>query len=176
MRIFRCIVLLLLLASAGSGCWFLRNRPARLADLPRFQEALDAEGIRAETRGRTVLVEFWSRLCSHSEELIPEMQRLQEQYGADGLLVISVCQDGADTEPLVRDFLLARGANYTVIFDDGRISDEFRVPAAPALYLFDTKGRLAGRNLDTKDLEGLERLIKRTLPEGAAGQAVAAPD
>ena len=174
MKIFRCTVLLLLLASAGGGC-FLRNRPARLADLPRFQEALDAEGIRAETRGRTVLVEFWSRLCPHSEELICEMQRLQEQYGADGLLVISVCQDGADTEPLVRDFLLARGANYTVIFDDGRISDEFRVPAAPALYLFDAKGRLAGRNLDTNDLEGLERLIRQTLSEGAVEQA-AAPD
>ncbi len=176
MKIFRCTVLLLLLASSGSGCWFLRTRPARLADLPRFQEALDAEGLRADTRGRTVLVEFWSRLCPHSEELIPEMQRLQDQYGAEGLLVISVCQDGADTEPLVRDFLLARGANFTVIFDDGRISDEFRVSAAPALYLFDARGRLAGHNLDTKDLKGLERLIRRTLPEGASAKAVAAPD
>ncbi len=176
MKTIRCAVLLLLTTAACSGCWLVHKRPARLADLPRFQEALAAEGLRADVRGKAVLVEFWSRLCPHSEGLIPEIQRLQEQYGASGLLVISVCQDGADSEPLVREYLLSRGANYTVIFDDGRISDEFRVPAAPALYLFDAKGRLAGRNLDTKDLKGLERLIRRTLPEGLGEEAVAAPD
>jgi len=156
------IVLLITICAVFGGCWLFKRgeKPSSLSDLPYFRKALDKTSLRDDVRGKVILVEFWSRLCSKCGEIAPVIQRLQDIYRDEGFIVISVNQDGAESESLVREYMLSKGANYSVIFDEsGRISDEFRVTnGIPALYLFNAGGRLIEAEIDINDPEKIERL------------------
>lgn len=93
--------------------------------------------------GNIYLVEFWATWCPHCEDAVPRMTQLQDDYAADGLVVIAVSKEKAAT---VQAFVDAQGAamDYAVAIDDaGTTNKAYGVSSIPVSVLVDEAGVVA---------------------------------
>lgn len=67
----------------------------------------------AQFRGRPLIVNFWARWCAPCREEIPELVRLRDGQGADGIEVIGVALE-SQVEG-VREFATANDMRYPVV-------------------------------------------------------------
>ncbi len=75
--------------------------------------ALDGEQYPLEHwRGKVVLLNFWASWCAPCQYEIPELVKLQEKYGPEGLQIIGI---GVDRERALRNVARSLGINYPVL-------------------------------------------------------------
>lgn len=75
---------------------------------------LDGQPVAMQTfRGRPLIVNFWARWCAPCREEIPELIRLRDARGADGIEVIGVALE-SQVEG-VREFATANDMRYPVV-------------------------------------------------------------
>ena len=75
---------------------------------------LDGQPVAMERfRGRPLIVNFWARWCAPCREEIPELIRLRDAQGADGIEVIGVALE-SQVEG-VREFATANDMRYPVV-------------------------------------------------------------
>ena len=75
---------------------------------------LDAQPVAMERfRGRPLIVNFWARWCAPCREEIPELIRLRDAQGADGIEVIWVALESQ--VECVREFATANDMRYPVV-------------------------------------------------------------
>lgn len=111
--------------------WFNVQRPLSFEDL----------------RGRVVLLDFWTAGCINCQHIIPDLHRLEAEFG-DALIVIGVhsgkyAEEHEDATILeaIRRF----GIAHPVINDaDFRVWNTFGARAWPTLVLVDPAGNLVG--------------------------------
>jgi len=111
--------------------------------------------------GKVVYVDFWASWCAPCLESFPWMNRIQEDFGPDGLVVIGVNVDHehADAER----FLKQHAAHFHVIFDpQGLAPEKFGVQRMPTSLLVDRHGevRLRHEGFRLVDRESLEQQIR----------------
>ncbi len=109
--------------------WLNTERPLKLADL----------------RGKVVLLDFWTYCCINCMHVIPDLKRLEAQYG-DALVVIGVHSAKFTTEQQtdnIRQAILRYGLEHPVINDsEFRVWNEYTVRAWPTLVLIDSRGKI----------------------------------
>ncbi len=73
----------------------------------------DGQEVRlGDYRGKPLIVNFWARWCAPCRTEIPELVRLRERFGKQGLNVIGV---GVEDDPVAaKEFLAGLGVNYPV--------------------------------------------------------------
>jgi thiol-disulfide isomerase/thioredoxin len=130
------------------GCWLAliallhfvcAARPALAAT------SADAVLDLAAFRGKVVYLDFWASWCAPCRESFTWMNRLQDEFGHEGLVVIAVNVDGerADAER----FLRAYPARFRIVFDpDGLLPEKFGVRGMPTSFLIDREGRVQLRH------------------------------
>lgn len=60
-------------------------------------------GATPETKGKVLLIDFWATWCAPCLAAMPELAKIQEDYRARGLVVISVTKEGAKVvEPFLQ--------------------------------------------------------------------------
>ena len=100
----------------------------------------------AETRGKVVLVEFWTFGCVNCVRTVPAMKKLDGRYAGKGLLVVGVHTPEFDREKdadNVRSAVQRLGIEYRVALDNEFcIWRSFGNRYWPALYLIDRDGRI----------------------------------
>jgi len=111
--------------------WFNVQRPLTLDDL----------------RGRIVLLDFWTAGCINCQHIIPDLQRLEAEFG-DRLVVIGV-HSGKYAEEheddTIREAIRRLGIAHPVINDaDFRTWTTYGARAWPTLVLIDPAGNLVG--------------------------------
>ena len=115
----------------------------------------------AAFHGQVVYVDFWASWCTPCLESFPWMNRLQEKFGRDGLVVIAV---NVDHEQAAADrFLKQHAAHFQVIFDpDGLAAQKFDVRRMPTSLLVDRNGevRLRHEGFRLADRESLEQQVR----------------
>jgi len=113
--------------------WFNVQRPLTLADL----------------RGKIVLLDFWTLGCINCQHIVPDLKRLEAEYG-DRLVVIGVHSGKYATEhddESVREAVRRLGLAHPVVNDpDFAVWDDYGANAWPTLVLIDPLGKVVGKH------------------------------
>ena len=115
----------------------------------------------AQFRGRVVYLDFWASWCAPCRESFPWMNRMQGQFGRDGLFVVAVNVDHehADAER----FLRKHPAQFRIVYDpDGLLPEKFGVRGMPTSFLIDRNGHVQSRHegFMLKDRDALTQQIR----------------
>jgi thiol-disulfide isomerase/thioredoxin len=112
--------------------WFNVERPLSLAQ---------------DLRGKVVLLDFWTQGCINCLHVIPDLDRLEEEFG-DGLAVIGVHWakfDSERTDRAVSQAVIRNGVTHPVVNDAANeIAGAYSVSAWPTLVLVDPAGEIVG--------------------------------
>lgn len=106
---------------------------------------LDAMGLSGgkvpETKGQVVLVDFWASWCSPCRASFPVYSRIQEAYGARGLVIVAVSVD--DSASAYRAFVDKLKPSFIALRDQQKkLVSLTQVPTMPTSYLLDRHGRV----------------------------------
>lgn len=112
--------------------WFNVDRPLSLAQ---------------DLRGRVVLLDFWTQGCINCLHVIPDLQRLSEEFGQE-LAVVGVHWAKFDTErtdEAVGQAVIRTGVGHPVVNDSSHeIARAYGVNAWPTQVLIDPAGEVVG--------------------------------
>ena len=145
----------------------------READEEVYRQVLDAH------RGQVVLVDFWATWCLPCKKNFPKMVSYGQQYGEQGLALVSLSIDDASVREDALDFLKsvkAMGVHMISKWGAGTESAErFEFSGEVPFYrLYDRGGKLRYQfSANAETVEGVEPLdqieprIEELLSEGA---------
>jgi peroxiredoxin len=92
----------------------------------------------AEHRGRRLLLVFSDPECGPCDALLPELARLDREFGKDGLDLVLVSRGGAEEN---RRKTEASGVEFPVVLQPGwKLSKEYGIFATPVAFLVDEEG------------------------------------
>ncbi|MFN8499604.1 MAG: TlpA disulfide reductase family protein [Anaerolineae bacterium] len=139
----------LLYAGAAAGLPLERlgvkgdNSPAPDFTLPAFA----GTDIRlADYRGRPVVLNFWASWCPPCRAEAPAVQRVWEQYQAQGVVFLGV--NTSDNDRAARAYLAEYGITYPNVRDDGgSVAPLYHADSLPTTILIDRDGRIVGRRV-----------------------------
>jgi peroxiredoxin len=117
----------LLAAGSPAPGWTLKGPDGRSVSLADF-------------RGRIVVMDFWATSCVPCKLVMPELQKIHEDYARQGIVVVGVSiQD--DGNPA--GFMKQQGYTYQLLLNGEVISDRYGILAIPTIYVIDQEGRVA---------------------------------
>jgi len=111
---------------------------------------LDAAKVRLSSyRGKVVILDLWATWCLPCHAVMPELEKIYNDYSRDQLEIMSVNIDSRESVGIIEDFIdsfeIQNNIELSWIFgrDDGSISEKYMNEGAiPTLAVFDQKGRL----------------------------------
>ena len=134
--------------------WLNISRPLEISDL----------------KDRIILLDFWSYGCVSCIETLPELKKLEKEYGSK-LLIIGVhsAKFANEKEAIaVKKAVLRNDITYPVVNDsDLKIYNKFKVKALPTFVLINPNGRevetFSGVNAGVNDVEKIKGEIKKLI-------------
>jgi len=161
-----------LAAGAAVYSWIAGKEPAELtaSGMQRLFEASfpDVSGKPqplAQWRGKVVVVNFWATWCAPCREEMPDLIKLQQQYGPKGLQLVGIAID--ENGP-VTSFLERLPVNYPVLVG-GFAATRLNEAAGnghgglPYTVVIDRAGQPVDRYLGRIELDRLTRTINKLL-------------
>lgn len=136
-----------LFAQDGGGFTYGGDTPA-----PEFPTGLDWINVSqpltmADLKGKIVLLDFWTYGCINCIHVIPDLLRLEEEFG-DYLVVVGVHSAKFDNEGQtdnIRNFVQRYGVTHPVLNDNGFVFwQTYGVQAWPTTVLIDPLGKIVG--------------------------------
>ncbi|MDF1536150.1 MAG: TlpA disulfide reductase family protein [bacterium] len=132
-------------------------------------------------RSATVL-SFWSIYCDSCVDEMLALQKLEDKYRGQDLVIMAVNEDLQVTTDRIRRFLERlekfRGKiTYPLLYDENaKVFNAFGVTSLPTLILIDREGKIAGyhRGFDTEGERNLLSIIE-DLASGKTDTKVSAP-
>ena len=130
----------------------------------------------ARFQGKVVLVDFWASWCAPCRQSFPWMARMRQQYGPQGLVVVTVDLD--EDRAAAARFLAERpeAAGPEQVQDpEGRLAEAYGLSVMPSSLLFDRQGRPVYRQegFKAEDAVAYERRIVDLLAGRGPDQALA---
>ena len=102
-----------------------------------------------EYRGHAVWLDFWASWCGPCRQSFPWMQRLQQRYAAQGLIVVAVNLDHQKKD--ADRFLTGFAHDFTVRFDSAiALASELNVKTMPTSFLLDSAGNVVATHVGFK--------------------------
>jgi len=127
-------------------------------------------GALAPYEGKLVYVDFWASWCGPCAESFPWLNKMQEKYGAD-LVVVGV---NVDTEAKAADgFLKKHPARFEIVRDpEGQLAENYRIEGMPSSVLIAPDGRVLHQHSGFRPHETAEyeAAIRAALPRQEARQ------
>jgi len=120
----------------------------------------------SQLRGKVVLVDFWASWCGPCRQEMPVLQRLHEEYGDEGLVIIGVNIDNEESN--MRRFLRRTPVDFRIVHDSRRrVADRYNPPRMPSSFLIDQRGvvRYVHEGFRAPDARVIERKIKSLLDD-----------
>ena len=118
----------------------------------------------SDLRGKLVFLNFWASWCVPCREEMPEMERLYQQYKANGFVILAVNVKDVREDALA--FVKELKLTYPTVFDpDGEVGVLYGAWGLPATYLIGPKGEGLARMWGPArwDSAGAKRLVQDLL-------------
>lgn len=133
-------------------------------------ETLDGEVVDPATlQGKVVVVNFWATWCPPCRLEVPALQKLHEEFGSEGLVVLGLSTDAGGVAG-VREFLDERGVTYPVAMADGAVRRAFGgVTALPTTFIMDRDGVIQHRVFGFFAPPAMSAAVKRLLRQDTSG-------
>jgi thiol:disulfide interchange protein DsbD len=140
-------------SDAGEYLAFLRGPGAggrgpgvggRGAEIGAFTELDGATLDTSAFSGKVVVVNFWATWCVPCIAEIPGFNKLNQQLGGKGVVVLGVSMDEEGAER-VRPFLRKHPMEYLVALGSGAISKQYGLDELPVTVVFDRSGKQVKR-------------------------------
>ena len=118
----------------------------------------------ADMRGKIVLIDFWATWCQPCKEEMPGYQKLLQNYGPRGFVVVGFKFDVMrDTENPVQ-FAKKMGVKYPLAVASEDIKQKFGgIPGLPTTMLYDRQGILRKKVIGFEYTENFESALKLLL-------------
>jgi thiol-disulfide isomerase/thioredoxin len=101
-------------------------------------------------RGKVVYLDFWASWCKPCRQSFPWMNRMQDKYADQGLVIIAVNldEDRADADR----FLQELPAKFQVVYDpEGQVAEEYQLIGMPSSFIIDRAGAVHSRHMGFHD-------------------------
>ena len=144
MKIGRSLLILALLALLA-GCETPGTGIRRGGVAPDFAlEDLQGNTVRlSDFRGRPVLVNIWTSWCPPCRTEMPELQRLHETQGPNGLVILAVNSLTQDNLNDVRQFVAEQKLTFPILLDsEGAVTVAYRAGTLPMSVFVDRAGQI----------------------------------
>lgn len=119
---------------------------------PDFQ-LMDLEGRRIQLsayRGKIVVLNFWATWCAPCVEEMPSLNRFQEAFAPQGVVVLAVSVD--EDEQALRKFAADHQLKMIVARDPDRLaSTSYQTFKYPETFILDRQGRLVRKLIGAAD-------------------------
>jgi thiol-disulfide isomerase/thioredoxin len=134
----------------------LDGKPAKLSDF----------------RGKAVLLNFWATWCEPCKIEMPWFVDFQKQYGPQGLQIVGVAMDDADTKDIAK-FAQDMHVDYPILVgkDDQResIANAYGgVQFLPETLYLDRDGKILNKMFGLVNRSEIEDNIKKAMASGSA--------
>lgn len=135
------------LSAAPAGATTAGGIPAPRAGFqaPDFSLA-DADGnsiTLSDLRGQGVLVNLWASWCTPCQAEMPAMQRVYEEYQAQGFTILAVNATNQDSQTAAQQFAVEKGLTFPILYDlDGSVSRIYNVTALPTSFFIAPDGTI----------------------------------
>jgi thiol-disulfide isomerase/thioredoxin len=115
----------------------------------------------ADLRGKVVLIDFWATWCQPCKKEMPGYQRLVDEYGARGLVVIGF---KFDTMPDIEnpvEFAKGIGIHYPLAVATDDLKQKFGgIEGLPTTMLYDRNGVLRMKVIGFEYTDDIEQALK----------------
>ena len=99
----------------------------------------------SDYEGKAVLINFWATWCGPCRAEIPELVKIQKEYGGSDFTVIGISLDQGGFD-LVQRFVNAHNLNYPILMGNRLVVKQYgNFQAIPATFLLNSKHELARR-------------------------------
>jgi peroxiredoxin len=94
--------------------------------------------------GKVVVMSFWATWCQPCRQELGVLEKLYQKHKEEGLEVLAINSDGADTQSSVRSFAAQQRWSFPVLLDpDTRVAALYNPrKAMPMMHIFDRSGKL----------------------------------
>ena len=128
----------------------------------------DAEGDShslADYRGKVVVLDFWATWCGPCKKVMPEMQKMHEQYKDRGVVVIGMNGGERGGDPV--GYMKQKGYDYKLLLNAETVMGDYGVRGIPAFFVIAPDGKLmwqgtgAGASTHKQLVQAVERELRK---------------
>ena len=130
----------------------------------------------ASYRGKAVVVDFWATWCAPCKVEIPWLEKLHDQYAAQGLEILGISEDDLDPDDPAKllkekqdiaDTAVKLHINYPVLIDDSHVDKPYGgIDALPTTFFVGRDGKVVAATVGLADRDEIEADIKKALGAG----------
>jgi thiol-disulfide isomerase/thioredoxin len=147
---FRSKLTLLLIFAASvifAGCVFAMGPGDRKTKepAPHFNATTTAgeKFNNGSIKGKVVLLEFWTTWCTYCENERPFVERLNEEFGSKGLIILAV--NVGESKKTVKKYMAEHPRKTRIVLtDDTNLAAMYAAKSYPIYVVIDREGNIAG--------------------------------
>ena len=133
----------------------------------------------SDFEGKVVLVDFWATWCGPCKDELPHIQRMYDDLGDQGFVVLAITTDDARTKSQVKPFVRRSGYTFPVLYDTDSSVLVVHNPTKtlPFSVVIDRQGQIASKHAgyNPGDEVALRAEIEALLAAGAEPEPAPEP-
>ena len=158
--------------------WWRAQEPKRAVAVPNISprrtdpapttsfQTTEGKTVSPATSGKVTLLNFWGTWCAPCRQEVPELQKLHERFGPQGLEVIGIALSEKDGASGLRAWCKENRLTYTQVLGEDLVAEAYGdIHEVPISVLLDRRGRIRYRWRGERDMASFTPIVERLLQE-----------